>query len=482
MAAPMGCIGLDFGTTHIKAGLFDQAGKRIRLEKVPTPQTRDDYGTVYDAAQIAETVTRLLQALAETGVPIRLISVTGMAEAGVMVERSTGRCLCPLLPWFDPRTQALAGAVSREEAHRRFFQTGLRNSFKYGIYKYRWALAHTRAAPEQTLWLSAVDYLVYLLTGQAVTDPTYAARTYAYNLDTGDFDWEYLSPLGLGRDNFPRVVPSGSRVGLCRLPGLTGAAVHIAAHDHVSAAYAISLAAEGWICDSCGTAETYIGTFPARPLTEADWCTGCIYGPYPGNRRFWMANISSSGLAVEWFRQQVQLTRLDYDKVNAILAAPGGPTGIFFLPALTGMGTPCFRQELRAAFLGLAQHHTGEDMLRAVVEGLGYQARMILEPMEVPGVVSVGGAAQSPGWMQRKADILGCPVQTLEEGECTVLGAIALALCAESQEEARRFCGGMQPGPQYLCRPQAHSAYTGLYRNYQTWFRLLTEPEKEEQL
>ena len=84
--------------------------------------------------------------------------------------------------------------------------------------------------------------------------------------------------------------------------------------------------------------------------------------------------------------------------------------------------------------------------------------------------------------MQRKADILGCPVQTLEEGECTVLGAIALALCAESQEEARRFCGGMQPGPQYLCRPQAHSAYTGLYRNYQTWFRLLTEPEKEEQL
>ena len=311
MAAPMGCIGLDFGTTHIKAGLFDQAGKRIRLEKVPTPQARDDYGTVYDPAQIAETVTGLLQTLAETGVPIRLISVTGMAEAGVMVERGTGRCLCPLLPWFDPRTQALAGAVSREEAHRRFFQTGLRNSFKYGIYKYRWAMAHTRAAPEQTLWLSAVDYLVYLLTGQAVTDPTYAARTYAYNLDTGDFDWEYLSPLGLGRDNFPRVVPSGSRVGLCRLPGLTGAAVHIAAHDHVSAAYAISLAAEGWICDSCGTAETYIGTFPARPLTEADWRTGCIYGPYPGNRRFWMANISSSGLAVEWFRQQVQLTRLD---------------------------------------------------------------------------------------------------------------------------------------------------------------------------
>ena len=311
MAAPMGCIGLDFGTTHIKAGLFDQAGKRIRLEKVPTPQARDDYGTVYDPAQIAETVTGLLQTLAETGVPIRLISVTGMAEAGVMVERGTGRCLCPLLPWFDPRTQALAGAVSREEAHRRFFQTGLRNSFKYGIYKYRWAMAHTRAAPEQTLWLSAVDYLVYLLTGQAVTDPTYAARTYAYNLDTGDFDWEYLSPLGLGRDNFPRVVPSGSRVGLCRLPGLTGAAVHIAAHDHVSAAFAISLAAEGWICDSCGTAETYIGTFPARPLTEADWRTGCIYGPYPGNRRFWMANISSSGLAVEWFRQQVQLTRLD---------------------------------------------------------------------------------------------------------------------------------------------------------------------------
>lgn len=470
-----GYIGIDFGTTNIKAGLFDGRGGLLRLEKLPTPTVPDARGKVYDPAGIGSIVTEMLGKLTQCGVPIGGIAVTGMAEAGLMLHRETGTCLSAILPWFDPRTQALAQEVTEAENRRRFFRTGLRNSFKYGIYKYRWLLAETGIAPEETIWLSAADYVVYLLTGIAATDPTFAARTYAYDLETGDFDGEYLRSLRLTRENFPQVVPSGTRVGECILPELAGVSVHIAAHDHISAAFGMRFVDENAVCDSCGTAETYISTFPSRPLTETDWGTGCIFGPYPGGQNFCMANISSSGMAVEWYRKQLQLSELDYAQVNACLSEEKGPTGIFFLPALTGMGTPCFRQDMTASFLGLRQHHTGRSMLKAVVEGLGYQARMILEDMEVPGVISVGGAAESEGWMQTKADILGCTVITLAEKEATIMGAIALMLASHDTNAARKFCGGMKRGKVYPCQAEAYEAYAPLYRAYRNWFRLCLE-------
>lgn len=468
-------IGIDFGTTNIKAALFAEDGTQRKLKRVPTPLRSDPAGSYYDPGEISRILRELLAAMEE--LPQGIV-VTGMAEAGLLMNRQTKKSLSPILPWFDERTVPYAQRMTPELSRNRFRKTGLRNSFKYGIYKYLWCLDHCKTAAEETLWLSAVDYLVFLLTGEFVTDPTFAARTYAYDLTAGDFDVPWLKEQGLCRDNFPRIVDSGGFAGSCILPGWEQVPVHIGGHDHVCAAYGMRFADERAVCNSCGTAETYIGTMPVRPLTQQDYETGCIYGPYPGGKqRFWMANISASGLCVEWYRKKQQLTALSHGRMEEILSRAEGPTGIFFLPALTGMGTPCFRQEFPAAFLGLRREHTGEDMLRAVVEGIGYQGRMVLEPVcTQPRILSVGGPTRSSGWMQLKANVMGCRIVALDQSEATITGAIALMIGnSRGVEAAGKFCRNLTGRKTYAPDGDSHQLYDRLYPRYRKWYSLALE-------
>lgn len=473
-------VGIDFGTTHLKAGLFDAGGHQLALERVPTPIRSDGMGSVYDPSEIAATLQALLTALHPRKKPAAIV-VTGMAEAGILLHRARGQELCGILPWFDQRTAPLAAALPAETATARFYKTGLRNSFKYGIYKYRWCLDHSAVPPAETIWLSAVDYVVYLLTGAYVTDPSFAARTYAYDINRKEFDLPWLAQFGLGRENFPTVLPSGSAAGICRLAGWEGVPVYIGAHDHLCAAFGMSLMEDGAVFNSCGTAETYLGAMEPHPLTEADYRTGYVFGPFPDGRRFWMANISASGLSVEWYRSRVQLNALSYAEIDRRLRADTAPSGILYFPALTGMGTPCFRQDFPAAFLGMGPSHTGDDLLRAVVEGISLQGRMILAPVlagqkTVPTVLSVGGATESGGWMQRKADILGLTVRTLAQKEATLTGAVALMIWRNRGETAARaFYSGLQSGVSYPADWVRHQAYEAMYRSYCRWYAIFAE-------
>ena len=229
------------------------------------------------------------------------------------------------------------------------------------------------------------------------------------------------------------------------------------------------------ICDSCGTAETYLGQLAQRPLTQQDFDTGCCFGPFPGGGLFWMGNISASGLSVEWYRTKGS-GPLSYETLNAYLEENREPTGILYFPALTGMGTPCCRQTFPAAFLGLEPRHDHRDMLRAVVEGLGYQGRLVLEAAGAPElpVLSVGGATESPGWMQRKADILGRQVLTLAQKEATLSGAVTLMVfCQQGGPEAGRFARGMTLGARYAPDPRRQALYEEGYRRYCHWYRVI---------
>ena len=245
-------ISLDVGTTHIKAALFDNKGKMLQLEKQPTPSVSGEYGPVYDAVRFREIVLtqmgRLLKNSPSTPVGI---CITGMAEAGLILDRNSGEPLTELLPWFHPGPRCLSDAVSQEESDRLFRQTGLRNSFKYGIYKYRWLLSQHHLSPENTVWLSVCDYVAFCLTGKMVTDPTFAARTYVYDVHAGKWDTQRLDSLGLSEENFPVILPSGSVAGEYQ-----GIPVAIGGHDHICAAFGLLFHHPDAICDSAGTSET----------------------------------------------------------------------------------------------------------------------------------------------------------------------------------------------------------------------------------
>lgn len=467
-------IGIDLGTTSIKSILFSKEGKTLREEKADTPLSSDAYGSIYRPEAIWEVVKGQLEKLvAAEDAGIDGIAVTGMAEAGLIVNRKTGREATDILPWFERRTQPLADKVSAAEDARNFARTGLHNSFKYGIYKFLWLLEEYRLEKEDAVWLSVCDYIVWKLTGQFVTEPGFAARTYMYDIGNNCWDLERIRALGLDRHNFPTVIPSGKIAGCCQVSGMK-IPVALAGHDHVCAAFGLLYEEPEGICDSAGTSETYVGRLKELPACGPDPESGLLYGPYVDGGWFYMANVPSSGHSVEWFRKKLQLEPFSYETmVRALSALDSGPTGLLYFPYLTGMGSPWYEAGMRGSLLGLCENTDGWIVLKAVMEGIEYQAAWVLSLSEQKhhigkqDLICAGGSANNPVMMQIKADILQRNVRIPAAKEATLAGAAALFWQKnESKEAARTFLRGALPLREVVEPNRAHAAeYEKILKN-----------------
>lgn len=434
-----GMIALDVGTTHIKAVLFKEDGEELWKKKIPTPLEHDQWGTVYRPEVIWGIVRSMLLEACDglADVSVMGIAVTGMAEAGLAVDRITGREISDIIPWFDRRSTAFVG---QEEV---FERTGLRNSYKYGIYKFLWVLDHSLADRQRTVWLSVCDYIVYKLTGAFVTEPGFAARTYLYDITRGCWDEARMAAFGLKKENFPCVIASGETAGIWEERKIP---VALAGHDHVCAAFAMLYEDSGRICDSAGTSETYIGLAgkSAIGFRQED---GLQYGPFGDKKWYYMANIPSSGHSLEWYRKKLQLTELSYEELNRNLEElPEGPTGILYFPWLTGSGSPYYEASMQGALLGLREEHSGLDIMKGIIEGIQYQGALLLDRIEkvqdvqIGEVVCGGGAVNNHALMQMKADILGREVLVPVCRETTALGAAAVFLEQDRGKDAvKRF-------------------------------------------
>lgn len=444
-------IALDIGTTHIKSILFDGAGKVLRQEKCATPLTKEKSGSVYRTEEIWRIVKEQTDSLCAACAPCPSgISITGMAEAGLVINRKTGEALTDILPWFDQRTLALAQEMTEEAAGKIFETTGLRNSFKYGIYKFLWLLKEQKLDTETALWLSVCDYVAYRLTGGKLhTDPTFAARTYVYDVLQGRWDKERIEAYGLRTENFPEVVPSGRSFGHYR-----GIPVALAGHDHLCAAFGLLYHNQRGICDSAGTSETYVGILPEEEVKKTfrfPQDSGLLYGPFVDGGYFYMANVPSSGHSVEWYRKSLQLQELSYEEMNRkLLLLERGPGGLLYFPYLTGQGAPWYRADMKGALIGITEKHDGIRILKGIIEGLQYQGKWLItilaqyHGVEKEAVTCAGGAVHNRAMMRMKADILNLRVTVPEVTEATLYGAAALFLSRNKGEAAaEEFLDGL---------------------------------------
>lgn len=460
-------IGLDVGTTHIKAILFSPDGEVIQEEKTATPLQTDACGSVYHPALIWQIVqNQLTQLYLRADGKVDGISITGMAEAGLIVNARTGREETDILPWFETRTAPLAAGMSSEQEAANFAKTGLRNSFKYGIYKFLWFLKQGQGKKEDAVWLSMCDYIAFKLTGKFVTEPGFAARTYVYDIVNGCWDKERIAGYGLSVENFPTVVPSGTICGTCRLEEQgSEIPVAIAGHDHVCAAFGLLYHDPEGICDSAGTSETYVGRLMTAPKEGFDFSSGVLYGPFVDGGWFYMANVPSSGHSVEWFRKKLQLAELSYEEMNQALAGlKKGPTGLLYFPYLTGMGSPWYEASMRGTLLGIRESDDGMTVLKAIMEGIQYQAAWLLglieraHKMKNERLVCAGGSVNNRVLMQLKADILNRKVGIPQAAEATLCGAAALFYHKNAgQEAAERFLANSLKQKEVFL-PEEHAA------------------------
>lgn len=437
-------LGLDIGTTNIKAGLFHKDGRLVKVASRPTLTQYTEEGLpYYDPEWMWETAAEVLrEAVGAAEAPVECLGITSMAEAGLLVDIHTGKAKSHVIPWFDKRSlPQLERVKAGSDALERFSKSGLNQSFKYGMLKIMWLKDQDENILRDACWLSVSDYVAYRLTGERFTDASLAARTYAYDLHNGAWDQAFLEQFDLGEVTFPTVFPAGQPGGkvhaeASRVSGLPeGLTVAVCGHDHLCASVAVGALEPGHVFDSMGTAETLVGVLPERKLGEAEFKTGMSHGKHvlPG-RYFFMGGISSSGGSVEWMRKVIQDPPIPYDEMNQMLAQmEAKPTGILYYPYLSGSSAPMPNPNMLSSFIGIGVNHTRADMMRAVLEGTVYEFAAIRRAAEqasgqaITTITAVGGGTRNAVLMQIKADVTGCTFYIPSVEEATMLGAALLA-------------------------------------------------------
>lgn len=437
-------LGIDIGTTHIKVGLFNYEGQLMKSAIQQNVSFTDRQGhSYYDPEKLWNAVESSIKEITDAQLgEIRSIGITSMAESGLIMNKRTGEYQSYIVPWFDRRTEEIAKFLETEiDPKNHFKKTGLHPSYKYGLAKILWLKNDSVHMSKDSVWLSTADFIAYKLTGEIGTDYSLAARTYAFRIDTKEWDHSLIHHLGIDPSIFPEAKPSGVKIGetkenhFDRIGLAKGIPVAVSGHDHVCAALAVGAINPGIISNSIGTAETLVGILDQIHLGEEEYYSGFNFGCHVvPSRYFWMGSIQSSGGSVEWYRKQFSNEELTYADMEQLLReVKNVPTGILYYPYLAGIGAPNPNPRARGAFIGLTSAHTNAEMLRAIYEGTAYELKRLKKAVEellelkITNMISVGGGTKNPDWMQIRADVTNCQLSIPSVKESSLLGAAMTA-------------------------------------------------------
>ncbi len=436
-------IGIDVGTTHLKAAAFTEAGEQVAIAHVETPTHRlPDGGAEYDPEALWQGIARCLaQVMAAAPGQVAGVAVASMAEAGVLVT-ADGRAAHPAMTWFDPRTRVQAEALSRAPGRDAlYFRTGLFVMPKHGLAKLLWLKENRpEAYAAGTAWLSMAEWIAFKLTGRRTSCPTLAARTLGYDLTAGAWATDIIQDIGLRTELFAELTKEGAPVGgvtpdAAAATGLpAGTVVALAGHDHPCASLAAGVTGPGQMLDSTGTAEAVIGAVDGPLLTPGALHSQISQGPLPVPGLIGLqAGASAAGGSLEWLKREFFEGSSYADLTGLAEGAGEGPTGLLYLPHLGGGGPPAVDPASKGAIVGLTYGTTRGQIVKAVLEGTCFELRRMVDAMEqltgapFERIVVTGGHAKNPLWLQLKADILGRELSVPEVAEATLLGAAMLA-------------------------------------------------------
>jgi glycerol kinase len=448
---------IDQGTTSTRFMVFDQAGSEVSRHQLEHAQILPRSGWVeHNPIEIVERTSAVIKtALAKARLApsdLAAIGIANQRETTVVWNRRTGVPYANAIVWQDTRTDVIAaeleadgrGAVIRERA-------GLPPATYFSGGKLRWLLENVdglRADAErgEALFGTIDSWLLWNLTGGAVhaTDVTNASRTMLMDLATLDWDDELLGFFGVPRAMLPEIRPSAG------LYGQTGDGVPVAGMlgDQQAATVGQCCFAPGEAKNTYGTGNFLVlNTGSKLYRSEAGLLTTVAYqaGPAPAVYAL-EGSIAVTGAAVQWLRDQLGIITGAADS-ETLAAKVDDTSGLYFVPAFSGLFAPYWRSDARGAIVGMSRYHTNAHIARATLEAICYQTRDVVTAMAADSgsfldVLRVdGGVTANNLCMQLQADILGVPVSRPVVAETTALGAAyAAGLTAgvwRSEEELR---------------------------------------------
>jgi len=440
-------LSFDQGTTSSRAIVFDHQGTiksvaQKEFEQIfPKPGwVEHDPNEIWSsqAAVAAEAITKI----GINGLNIAAIGITNQRETVIIWDRETGEPIYNAIVWQDRRTAKYCDSL-KEQGHAEMIRnkTGLVIDAYFSGTKVKWILDNVEGAREKAeagkLAFGTVDsWLIWKLTRSEkhVTDVTNASRTLLYNIKECCWDKELLELFNIPESILPKVKASSEIVGHTKTT--------IFAHEIPIAGIAGDQQAAlfGQQCTHPGMAKNTYGT-------------GCFMLMNTGNKAIvsknnllttiaWKVNgevtyalegsIFIAGAAVQWLRDQLNMIK-SAPEIEELANTVEDNGGVYFVPALTGLGAPHWDQYARGIVVGITRGTSNGHFARATLEGIAFQVMDVLKSMEADSGIEIkelrvdGGAAANNLLMQFQSETLQSPVIRPKQLETTALGAAYLA-------------------------------------------------------
>jgi len=486
--APELFVGLDLGTTGVRAVVFDRDARQLgeATEEYPLHTPRPGWAE-QDPAEVLAGALRCLSAAAQqagaAGRPLA-IGISGTFHSVLPVGHD-GAPLGRGMIWADTRAVDESAAIRAEhDAQALYERTGCPVHPMYLPAKIRWLRQHV---PEAAAFRSIREQVLLQLTGEWACDLSTASGTGMLNLERKAWDDELLAIAGVRPDQLGPLVESTQVVGrltpeIANAAGLSAESVVIAgAGDGVLSSLGAGTLESGQMTATVGTSGA-VRLVTDRPRVDTKrartWC-------YYLAEDTWVAGaaINNAGIAFRWATEKLlRAGESGYEQAASWAeSAPAGSDGLLFLPFLTGERAPYWNADARGVMFGLAIGHDHRHVARATLEGVCYRMRSVHEALaEVAGPVheirATGGYTKTPFWLQLLADVIQQPLRIPSVQEASALGAAELAMVGTgalaSIAETGRFVTVGEP----IEPNRANAAvYDRLYDLYMQVYWQLTE-------
>ena len=455
-------LALDQGTSSSRAIVFDHEGMIRSTAQMEFTQYFPQPGWVEhdpkeiwssEAAVIAEAITRM----GINGLDIAAIGITNQRETTIVWDAETGEPVYNAIVWQDRRTSAFCDSLKERGLTRMIREkTGLIVDAYFSGTKIRWILDNVPGAREKALAgklrFGTVDsWLVWQLTrGEVhVTDVSNASRTMLFNINTLEWDKDLLELLDIPLSMMPSVRSSSEVYGHTKTT-LFAHEVPIAgiAGDQQAALFGQMCTDPGAVKNTYGTGCFLLMNTGGKPILSKNNLLTTVAWKIGDTVNYALeGSIFVGGSVVQWLRDGLGIIRSSAE-IEALASSVEDNGGVYFVPALTGMGAPYWDQYAHGVICGITRGTTAAHIARAALEGIAFQTMDIVRAMERDAGMPLaelkvdGGASRNNLMMQFQADILGTSVVRPVVTETTAMGACYLAGLAvgywDSLEDVKR--------------------------------------------
>jgi len=429
-------LAIDQGTTGTTCLVFDPEGRIAGRAYSEFEQFFPRPGWVeHDAAEIWEVTRRVareaLAAARVDGAELDAIGIANQRETVVAWDPATGEPRHRALVWQDRRTAERCEEL-RAAGHEPLVRerTGLTIDPYFSATKIEWLIRN--ADVEGAVFGTIDSWLLFKLTGRHLTDYTNASRTMLFDIRRLSWDPELCEPLGIDPARLPEPLPSA---GVFGTTSEFGGEVPVAgvAGDQQAALFGQAALEPGMAKNTYGTGSFVLLNCGAELPTPPDGLLATIAWGIGDQVSYALeASIFVTGAAVQWLRDGLGVIS-EAAETEPLAASLDSNDGVYFVPALTGLGSPHFDPYARGTIVGLTRGSGRAHLARAALEAIAYQAVDAVRAQEAAAgrrmelLKADGGAVVNRWLMQFQADLLGVPVVVPEVAETTALGAAYLA-------------------------------------------------------